>query len=185
MFTANAEGVLDWSAHLDLQLHPAVVAAVVNHVDGDERRRHALHAPVQDVDPPSAGARVRNLQAHWSQSSEGEAVQPDAWQKGHSGVPWCAAHRAVHVTDSDRPSCTELRAQRTMLGCALGARRDGQTLADERTLAQVSAWMSKWSGSHSGHWSVIWTTMERSVGLAWQLPTRSPSCMNNTLSKPN
>ena len=29
------------------------------------------------------------------------------------------------------------------------------------TLAQVSAWMSMWLGSHSGHWSVIWTTIER------------------------
>ena len=55
--------------------------------------------------------------------------------------------------------------------------------AGERTLAQVSAWTSRWSGSHCGHWSVIWMTIERNVGLAWQLPTRSPSCGGQTFDE--
>ena len=44
------------------------------------------------------------------------------------------------------------------------------------TLAQVSAWMSQWLGPHSGHWSVIWTTMERPLGSGLHEPGLSPSC---------
>lgn len=33
-----------------------------------------------------------------------------------------------------------------------------------------------WLGAHSGHWSVIWTTMERLLGSGWQLPGLLPSC---------
>ncbi len=45
-----------------------------------------------------------------------------------------------------------------------------------RTFAQVSAWMSMWLGPHSGHWSVIWTTIERPLGSGLQDPGLSPSC---------
>ena len=48
-----------------------------------------------------------------------------------------------------------------------------------RTLAQVSAWMSMWLGSHSGHWSVIWTTIERPLGSGLQEPGLSPSCIQH------
>ena len=45
-----------------------------------------------------------------------------------------------------------------------------------RALAHVSAWRSMWFTPHSGHWSVICTTMERWLGSDWQLPGLSPSC---------